>query len=158
MGKIIETLNRLLPDFVVPPVSQGKGHARGTWIDLPTAVGAEYFFQISTSPEQIAVQLTKEGADSNYFWYMPFEDADYGGSMEKLDQHFCETVEKLLTHDTRIIYRSGWLSWQFRCEYRAKDGWENISYNSTLKLARWKVPKLEGKSRTYHSPALVCSI
>jgi hypothetical protein len=153
--KIIETLNRLLPDFVVQPVSQGDGHTGSTRIDLPAAIGAEYLFELWIRPEtQIGARLIEGGADCNYFWYLPFEDTDYGSSMEKLDQHFCETVEKLLTHDTRIIYRSGWMSWQFRCDYETQGQWKQISYNSTLKLAGWKVPKLVGKSRIYRSPAL----
>ncbi len=156
MEKIIETLNRLLPDFVVQPVSQGDGHTRSTRIDLPTAVGAEYLFELWIRPEtQIGARLIEGGADCNYFWYLPFEDADYSGSTKILDQRFCETVEKLLTHNTRIIYRSGWLSWQFRCDYETQGRWKKISYNSTLKLAGWKVPKLAGKRRTYQSPALV---
>jgi len=65
--------------------------------------------------------------------------------MEKLDQHFCETVEKLLTHDTRIIYRSGWLSWQFRCDYEIQGRWKKISYNSTLKVAAGKCRSWRGK-------------
>jgi len=154
--KIIETLNRLLPDFVVQPVSRGDGHTRSTRIELPTAVGAEYLFELWIRPEmQIGARLIEGGADCNYFWYLPFEDADYSGSTKMLDQRFCETVEKLLTHNTRIIYRSGLLSWQFRCDYETQGRWKKISYNSTLKLAGWKVPKLAGKSRIYRSPALV---
>ena len=156
MEKIIETLNRLLPDFVVQPVSRGDGHTRSTRIELPTAVGAEYLFELWIRPEmQIGARLIEGGADCNYFWYLPFEDADYSGSTKMLDQRFCETVEKLLTHNTRIIYRSGLLSWQFRCDYETQGRWKKISYNSTLKLAGWKVPKLAGKSRIYRSPALV---
>jgi hypothetical protein len=154
--RIIETLSRLLPDFVVQPVSHGDGLTRSTRIDLPAAVDAEYFFELWIRPEaQIGARLIEGGADCNYFWYLPFEEADYSRSMEILDRHFCETVEKLLTHNTRIIYRSGWLSWQFRCDYEAQGRWKKVSYNSTLKLAGWKVPKLAGKSRIYRSPALV---
>ncbi|MGA8537883.1 MAG: hypothetical protein WB566_00200 [Terriglobales bacterium] len=156
MEKIIAALNRLLPDFVVQPVSQGDGRIRSTRIELPAAVDAEYFFELWILPErQIGARLIEAGEDCNYFWYVPFEDADYSGSTEMLDKHFCETVEKLLTHNTRIIYRSGWLSWQFRCDYEAQGGWKKVSYNSTLKLAGWKVPRLAGKSRIYRSPALV---
>ena len=155
MEKIVETLNRLLPDFVVQPVSEGD-EQRSTRIDLPTAVGAEYCFELWICPEkQIGARLIEGGEGCNYFWYLPFEDADYHGSTEMLDQHFCDTVEKLLTHNTRIVCRSGWLSWQFRCDYESQGRWKKISCNSTLKIAGWKVPKLAGKRRIYQSPAIV---
>jgi hypothetical protein len=154
--KIIETLNRLLPDFVVQPVAEGDGQSRSSRIDLPMAVGAEYVFELWIRPEkQIGARLIEGGEDCNYFWYLPFEESDYRDSIEMLDQYFCDTVEKLLTHDTRIVYQSGWLSWQFRCDYESQGRWKRISYNSTLKVAGWKVPKLTGKRRIYLSPALV---
>jgi hypothetical protein len=156
VDKTLELLARLLPDFVVRPVTQRTQGIDSKRIDLPSAAGADYFFQLWIEPEmQISAELTAPDSDVNYFWYRPFESAEFRDSMGALDAAFCETVEKLLTHETRIIQKNGWLNWHFKCEYRADDRWKRIYGHSALKLGGWKTPKIDGKTHIYHSTALL---
>jgi hypothetical protein len=156
MDKTLELLARLLPDFVIQPVAQGAQGVDSTRIDLPAAAGADYFFQLWIEPEmQISAELAVAAADVNYFWYRPFESAEFRDSMEALESAFCETLEKLLTHETRIVQKNGWLNWHFKCEYKAADNWMRIYRHSALKLGGWKFPGIDGKVRVYHSSALV---
>jgi len=104
---------------------------------------------------QISAELTAPDSDINYFWYRPFESAEFRDSMEALDAAFCETLENLLTHETCIIQKNGWLNWYFKCEYRAADRRRRIYGHSALKLGGWKTPKIDGKTHVYHSTALV---
>jgi len=75
--------------------------------------------------------------------------------MEASDAAFCEALEKLLTYETRIIQKNGWLNWHFKCEYKANDGWRRIGRYSALKLGGFKAPKIESRTRIYRSSALV---
>jgi hypothetical protein len=48
--KTIELLNRLLPGFVVQPVTERIQRIDSTRIDLPSATGADYFFRLWIEP------------------------------------------------------------------------------------------------------------
>jgi len=156
MDKPLELLARLLPDFIVQPATQRSHRIDSTRIDLPSAAGADYFFQLWIEPEmQISAQLAVPGSDVNYFWYRPFESAEFRDSTEALEAACCETLEKLLTHESRIIQKNGWLNWHFKCDYKTADGWKRIYRHSALRLGGWKVPRIDGKVRVYHSSALI---
>jgi hypothetical protein len=155
MEKTLELVTRLLPDFVVQAITQRKQGISSKRIDLPSAAGADYFFQLWIEPEmQISAQLTAPDSDVNYFWYRPFESAELRDSTEALDTAFCETLEKLLTHETRIIQKNGWLNWHFICEYKTADCWKRVYGHSALK-GSWKFPEIDGKVRIYYSSSLV---
>jgi hypothetical protein len=154
--KTIELLHGLLPGFVVQPVSERIERVDSTRIDLPPAPGADYFFRLWIEPEmQIGAELTAPDSDVNYFWYRPFESAEFRDSMAALDAAFCEALEKLLTHETRITQKDGWLNQYFKCEYKTAERWKRVYGNSALKLGGWKFPQIDGKVRVYYSPALV---
>jgi hypothetical protein len=145
-----------MPDVAIQPIIEQTGRIRSTKIALPPATGADYFFQLYTEPEmQIYAQLTAQNSGVHHFWYRPFESAEFRDSMEALEAAFCETLEKLLTHETRIIQKNGWLIWHFKCEYKTAGLWTRIPGVSYLKFGRWKTPKIVGKIRIYQSPALV---
>src|SRR6202035_863163 len=98
MDRTRELLARLLPDFFVQPGAPRTQGMDSKTIDLPAAAGADYFFQLWIEPEmQISAELTVSGSDINYFWYRPFELAEFRNSTEALEAAFCETLEKLLT-------------------------------------------------------------
>jgi hypothetical protein len=117
MDKTLELLARLLPGFVVQPVTQRLRRVESTRIDLPAAPGADYFYQIlEIYPEmQIGAELIGWDPEINYFWYRPFELAEFRNSRDALEAALCETLEKLLTNDTQIVQKSGWLTWNFKC-------------------------------------------
>jgi hypothetical protein len=162
MDKTLELLKRLIPDFVAQPVTERTLGMSSTKIDLPRAAEADYFFRLYTAPEmQIHAELTAPRSNVNYFWYRPFESAEFRDSTEALEAVFCETLEKLLTHESRIIQKNGWLNWHFKCDYRSADGWKRIYRHSALKLGGWKVPQIDGRVRTWRSSALapeVCKV
>ena len=162
MNKTLELLSRLLPDFAPQPVTEQAAGIRSTKIDLPPAAGADYFFQLLIEPEmQISAERTVPGSEVNYFWYRPFESAEFRDSAEALEAAFCETLEKLLTHESRIIQKNGWLNWHFQCDHRTADGWKRIYRHSALKLGGWRVPQIDGRVRTWRSSALapeVCKV
>lgn len=152
---IIELLHHLLPDLKVQPITEQTAGISSTRIDLPIAPGSDYRFQLWVEPElQIAAKLMLQSPDRNYFWYRPFESGEFRDSMAH-DAAFSRTVEKLLTHETRIIQNNGWLNWHFRCEYKNFDRWERIYGHSAFKLGGFKVPKIGGRTHIYRSTALV---
>jgi hypothetical protein len=157
MDKTLKLLARLLPGFVVQPVTQRTQRVESTRIDLPAAAGADYFYQIFgfCSEMQIGAQLIESGPEINYFWYRPFELAEFRNSAEALEASVCETLEKLLIHETRIVQKNGWLTWNFKCEYQAADRWNRIYGHSALKVPGWRLPRINGKIHVYQSKALV---
>lgn len=156
----VAALHRLLPRLVFEPILTPMPSSSVT-IDPPMAVGvdlfpapdADYSFHLTFQPEkQIHARLI--GADSKqYFWYMPFEEAAFSYSLERLDNAFIETIEAIVLHETRIIQKRGLLTHSFRCDYNTVTDWKRV-YG--LSCMRWfAVPKIEGNQRTYVSGALV---
>ncbi len=156
--KTLALLNRLLGDrnSVIHPIeSQGDFHEK-TRIDLPTAPGAEYFFRLwfyEGGERQISAQLIQHRSDDTYFWYRPLEMGEFRGSEDDLVNEFCEELEALLTHETRIVQRKGWLFWHFRCEYRAGEKWKNVCSHSAFRGGGFKAPQINGRRRVYSAPA-----
>jgi hypothetical protein len=121
---------------------------------LPPAPGAEYSFELCFRPErQIHATLIDADPSRPYFWYMPFEDAAFGNSVVKLDKAFLETVELLISNETRIVQKCGLLSHSFRCDYKAGSGWKRVCGVSCLRTG-FKPPRIAGRLRVYYSPAL----
>jgi hypothetical protein len=152
-------LSFLLPDFnsVLQPVEGSKvaGPNIGR-LDLPPAHGADYFFRLwfSSDERQISAKLIENSDDTKYFWYRPFELAGFRDSMDDLVRTFCEDLEALTTHETRIIQRKGWLFWHFRCEYCISGNWKYLYRHSALRGV-FKPPQIKGRRRVYGSAALL---
>jgi hypothetical protein len=125
-----------------------------TRIDLPLASSAEYFFRLwffDGGEREISAVLTRKQTDDAYFWHRPFELAEFKSSEADLVDKFCRELEALLTHETRIVQRKGWLLWHFRCEYRAGNVWENVYNHAALRGPKWNLPHIDGRSRVYYS-------
>ena len=157
--KTLRLVSLLLPDFnsAVQRVEGSKlaGPNIGR-LDLPPAHGADYFFRLwfSSDERQISAKLIEDSDDAKYFWYRPFELAEFRDSIEDLVSAFCEELEVLTTHETRIIQRKGWLSWHFRCEYRSSGKWKCLYRHSALRSG-FKPPQIKGRKRVYGSAALI---
>jgi hypothetical protein len=156
-------LQRLLPGVVLEPIITPVPTRSGTLnapvsvsVKLPPAPAADYQFELTFEPErQIHAQLLDASNQRIAFWYMPFEDAAFGDSPARLDEAFIQTLERLLSHETRIVQRRGLLTHSFTCEYRAIDEWKRISGISYL---RWfAAPRIKGRQHVYHSPSLTNS-
>jgi hypothetical protein len=154
-NKTATLLSDLLPSF--NPTIEAAEPLRGSGgnvarLDLPTAPGAEYSFTLwfdESGEREISATLTTCLNERPYFWYRPFELAEFRNNVEQLETKFCDELGILLTHETRVVQRKGWLFWGFRCEYRAEERWQRVYSHSAL---RWfKAPQITGKRRVYFS-------
>ena len=157
-AKTSSLLSRLLGDYN-PGINQPKGDIREKIVrlDLPTAPGAEYFFRLwfyEGGERQISAHLLQNRGDDTYFWYRPLEMGEFNGSEDDLVSEFCQELENLLTHETRIVQRKGWLFWHFRCEYRAEEKWKSVCSHSAFRGGRFKPPHINGRRRIYHSASI----
>lgn len=156
-NKALVLLKLLLPDFnpVIQPVksSEDNGVEIGK-VDLPLGAGADYFFQLwsyGDCERQICARRVNSRSDDEYFWYRPLEMGEFAGSSQDLSDTFCEELEALLAHQTRIVQRKGWLFWHIRCEYYAGNAWKCISGQSAFRGGRFKPPQISGTVQTYQS-------
>jgi hypothetical protein len=157
--KTLGLLRFLLPDFnpIIEPAGAEGYSAHIGRLDLPPAHGADYYFRLWLYPygdREICAELVEDSRDGTYFWSRLFELAEFRGSKERLISAFHEELEALITHETRIIQRKGWLAWHFRCEYRASGNWECLSGHSALR-GGFKPPQIRGRRRVYGSAALI---
>jgi len=155
--RTLAALHRLLPNFAFEPVLapvSGLSEPSVT-IQLPVPAGAEYSFSLTVQPEkQIHARLVNTEPETEYFWYMPFEDAEFKNSIE-LDRAFVETLDVIVSNETRIVQKHGLLMESFRCEYNTGSGWNRIYGMSALRPGGFKPPRITGAKRVYHSPPLV---
>jgi hypothetical protein len=156
-AKTAALLHRLLGDrnpIIQPAESRGNSREIIARLDLPAAPGAEYFFRFwfyEGGERQISARLLQDHSDDTYFWYRPLEMGEFGGSEDNLVSEFCEELEALLTHETRIVQKKGWLFWHFRCEYRVGEKWKNVCSHSAFRGGRFNPPHIKGKKRIYSS-------
>jgi hypothetical protein len=165
-GSTTAALQRLLPGVVLEPVLTPLRWRSGltvvphesgfsVQINIPAAPGADYSFWLLFQPErQIGAALIGADPARPYFWYMPFEDAAYNNSVEKLDGAFFETLELLISHETRIVQKRGLFFDSFRCEYKCSSGWQRVNGMAGLRMGGFKASRIAGRKRTYRSPAL----
>jgi hypothetical protein len=150
-------LNRLLPDFAIElkqHIVESTGQAGGLYLDLPAAPSADYHFRLWVSPEiQISAVLLSDGT-SNYFWYMPFESAAYGNLASELQKALDQTLESLISHETRITQKRGLLFHTFKCEFKSPRGWKRVYGHSALRYTNFQPPQTAERKRVYRSPAI----
>jgi hypothetical protein len=155
--KTSSLLSRLIGDCnLLIHQEEPTGDIRGkiARLDLPLATGAEYFFRLwfyEGGERQISARLIQQRSDDTYFWYRPFEMGELNGSEDDLVSEFCEELEALLTHETRVVQRKGWLFWHFRCEYCTGEKWKSIYSYAAFRGGGFKVPQIKGRKRVYHS-------
>ena len=156
-AKTSSLLNRLLGDrnpLIHPEEPTGDIREKIARLDLPAAPNAEYFFRLwfyEDGERQISAHLIQHRSDDTYFWYRPLEMGEFKSSEDDLVSEFCEELENLLTHETRIVQRKGWLFWHFRCEYRTEEKWKSVCSHSAFRGGRFKPPQIRGRKRVYHS-------
>jgi hypothetical protein len=120
---------------------------------MPTAPGADYFYRlwIDDYGERIISARLTAGQDArSLFWDSCFELAGFRDDVEKLEIAFCEMLEILLIHETRIVQTKGLLWWGFHCHYREGEVWKLVSGGS-LSLRWFKAPPIPGSRQTYSS-------
>lgn len=155
---IVDFVKGLLPSVVVEADAKQEPGVSGQsyHIELPPPVGADYCFTLwlGSGEKQISARLLN-AEKSLYFWYRPFEDAEFR-SAERLDKEFLETVEVIIRHNTRIEQKRGLFFNHFKCEYESASGWKRVYGHSAL---RWiRAPRVTGRLRIYKSPRLIRDI
>ena len=163
IGDRTEALLRdLLPRF--SPIIRGtelhfNAEQNTSSIELPAAQGAEYCFILwftDNGEREISAKLMPRGNEHQYFWYRPFELAEFRGNLETLEAKFCEELRILLTHETRIVQEKGWIFWSFRCDYRLQETWKRLY--SHLALRWFNPPSIAARSRVYCSAPVASSM
>jgi hypothetical protein len=150
-------LNRLLPDLAIEPkqhILESSGQAVGLYLDLPTPVGADYHFRLWVSPEiQISARLIDPGT-SNYFWFMPFPKKAFWKTPDELQRILDNTLEALISHETRIVQTRGLIFHTFNCDCKSATGWKQIYGHATLRSTEFRLPPTAERKRIYRSPAV----
>jgi hypothetical protein len=161
--RAVRFFQRVLPNLTVCPISRpiasksAVSSETAVSVNLPAAHSADYSFWLHFSPEfQIGAKLVNDPGDRSYFWYLPFELADYKNSAEASEDAFYEILELVLTHETRIIQKDGLILTGFRCEYESNGTWNRVGGLSYVRLT-FKLPRIRGRQWTYHSTALADS-
>jgi hypothetical protein len=152
---MVVSLRRLLPKAAFQPILTPSSMSiePSVSVELPVPADAEYGFRLHFQPEkQIGARLlAADGTD--YFWYMPFEDAELGHSVEDLDAAFIQTVECLVRNE-RESSRNGLIAESFRCDYKAAGGWKRVYSHSASHFGGFHTPRIAGRERIYTSPAI----
>jgi hypothetical protein len=164
-AETLELIGLLLPNFdpvvqaVESPLSRRESLGR---LDLPPALGADYFFQVwlyGDVERQISARPTNAGDDSNYFWHRPFDElVEQPGSREELIDAFCDVLKTLLTRRTRVVQRKSWLFWHFRCEYSEGNAWKLVYRHFAFRGGKFKPPSISGRRRVYQSDAIALDL
>jgi hypothetical protein len=155
---VVDFVRGVLPSVVVEADAQQEPGVSGQsyHIELPPPAGADYCFTLwlGSGEKQISARLLN-AEKYWYFWYRPFEDAEFR-SAERLDKAFLETVEVILRHNTRIEQKRGLFFNHFKCEYESASGWKRLYGHSAL---RWiRAPRVTGRLHIYQSPRLTRDI
>jgi hypothetical protein len=155
---VVDFVKGLLPSVVVAADAKQQPGVSGQsyHIELPPPAGADYCFTLwlGRDEKQISARLLKSD-QSSYFWYRPFEEAEFR-SARRLNEAFLEAVELIMLHNTRIEQKRGLFSNHFKCEYESASGWKRLYGLSAL---RWmRAPKITGRQQIYQSPRLVRDI
>ena len=155
----IEWTMRYIAELVAPLVTIeridkgifGEGSSR---LVLPIPKGAEYGFQIHVY-EQETIQIHAEliGLPKAYFWYEDFELCSLE-PIELLKEQFLSHLGKVLKYPTYIEQKRGWFFCDFSCWYYLMNEWKPLPGVGCLQNA-FDVPEIDGKTRIYHSPALL---
>jgi hypothetical protein len=126
-----------------------------TRVELPKPPGADYQFDVFVcrhGEHSIAARLTAPGQESPFFWFMPFELADFHRVPQELNDSVLAALELLATHETKILQRRGWFLWHFDCFYRSGRG--ELLYSLSVLRGLMNVPNAGGGWREFSSPAL----
>jgi hypothetical protein len=120
-----------------------ESHADFEHVKLPIAEGADYRYQIYEYDEDREISAEQTGAKDEYFFYMPFELAAFGGNQQALQDEFRSVLRSLLTSKTRILKKKGLITIGYRLEVfdDAAQQWKRIYGHSGMRPAF----KAEGK-------------
>jgi hypothetical protein len=117
---------------------------------LPANPDDDYYWEVRFLPEgaHVHARLTRFSEKDYYFWYWPFDEWDYGSREEHLGS-LLNRLCTLITHNTRITQKTGYLCWTFVCHAWVDQRWAKVSANSGWKKPSVFVPPADVRIRTY---------
>lgn len=124
--------------------------------EFPIPADADYRFVVFVySDGEAQICANRVGSDLHeYFWHMPKELPDYP-SVADLHAELLEHLSDLLTHPTRIIQRTRWLSVSLDCEIEKGNSWLPVYGHSVFRGGNIAIPMIDGRQKTYLSPAVL---
>jgi hypothetical protein len=129
--------------------------ADATRLELPSAPGAEYSFQLwcyADGERNIHADLIAD--PEQRFWYHPFELEDFDRDPVKVAAATERELLLLVSRRTRVRINRGWVFWNFVLEAETASGeWERVSGYGLLRGN--PAPLATGDSAIYHAPPLV---
>jgi len=153
--QITELLQKIVPSSEWRSEPKEREAESVETIRLPLAEDADYSFSFHLHPdgEKVISANLPDSDPQIYFWFKPFEAADYGHNQESLDEDFLMVIETLLTRETTILQKSGFIWHSFRLAYRVGDRARILNQHSGLRLS-FAAPPIQGKQRTYRAGPL----
>jgi len=155
---IVEQIQRRWPSekYSVEKVSDGVRVA------FALSAKSDYSFEVWASDDcedaGIAACLSKTWQQKfpghNHFWYMSFELPDFK-SKDEMAIALLDTLNTLMTSDTRIEQAKGWFNWSFSCESLKAGCWTLIGGHVAFRWSNFKVPSITEKTQCFHAKALL---
>jgi len=125
-------------------------------VSLPSASSSDYTFVLVFADDAEAVLEARRTAlptpDHQGFWYLPFEEPNYGSYDQRADE-IVNTVGLVLRHRTRIVQKRGLIAWSVTAEVEADGSWRRLSSVGSLNLLVQSPPS-EGRQREYRADAI----
>ena len=157
MEETVGMVRRYLPDLAVKPESRElKPGGTWCWLALPAPLGADYSFRLheyGNGDKQISAALLHGKAEGSHFWYRSFEVTGYKSQKDQLKADFLEAVRIIMTCETQIEQRRGWLFWDLSCNYLEGGAWKRLGSMEILR-GQVKLPEIQGDRAVYKSPPL----
>ena len=153
---ILERLRRQFPNVSFDSRTVGQFDE----VSLPSASSSDYTFVLVFADDAEAVLEARRTAvprpDDRGFWYLPFEEPNYGSYDERANG-IVKTVGLVLGHRTRIVQKSGLIAWSVTAEVETDGSWRHLSSVGSLNLLVQSPPS-EGRKREYRADAIASEL
>lgn len=151
IGNVAAILEHVSPIVAIEEGVWGTGSAV---FHFPVPEQADYGFQTHLyEHESLQIHACLRTEPNAYFWCVDYELCS-GRPIETLTDSFLHVTQRILLNSTKIEQKRGWSSWHFICFCHLGRRWDAIPGGSCA-LKGFDVPKIDGKSRTYYSPAVI---
>ena len=121
-------------------------------IEFPRSPGADYSWSLlvyDDGEHEICAHLSSEPS-GKYFWHQIFELAEFH-SAEESAAACLPQLKKLLSHQTRFMYKRRMISSDFRCECFMDNRWVHHSTGSV----GLHFPTVTPREHTWTAPAII---
>lgn len=145
LNESIEVVRRYLPAFE-PTIERCPGYL-SFGLPIPEDAECRFFVYLYSEGEpQIAAEPVSR--EASFFWYYAFELPDFDSPQHQATAFLAE-LDRVLTADTKIIERQGFLWLSYTCLIAREKDWCVFGTKPSL-LA----PRLHRRRREYRSPRI----